>query len=54
MRGEKSGTSERFVSGKLGIKRRGTAWVYCERMWRKWIRSGAAVGEEESLRAVRN
>lgn len=43
VRGVKRGVRERFVRGKVGRRRRGTACLCGDLMCRKWIRSGAVV-----------
>lgn len=40
VRGAKRGVRERFVRGKVGIRRSGMACLCGDLRWRKWIRRG--------------
>jgi hypothetical protein len=53
VRGAKRGVSERFVSGKAGKRRSGTAWLYGDLICRKWIRRGTFVSDDGTWIAVR-
>ncbi len=55
--GAKRGVRERFVSGKVGRRRSGRAWLWGDLRCRKWILKGDevdVVAVEGSDRAVRN
>jgi len=53
VRGAKRGVSERFVSGKAGRRRSGTACLYGDLMCKKWIRRGTLVSDDGTWIAVR-